>query len=246
MKPFLLLATRAEDVAADDEHRSVLEHGGLRPEQVHRVRLEAGPLPAIDLDEYSGVIVGGSPFNSSDPDEDKSPTQHRVEAELSALLDEIVDRDFPFLGACYGVGTLGSHQGAVIDTTFSEPVGPTMIQLTEAGRTDPLLAGMPERFEAFVGHKEAVARLPEHAVLLASSAACPVQMFRVRENLYATQFHPELDLAGLSTRVQTYREYGYFAPEEADAVLARAAGADVDASHRVLTAFVRRYAVARP
>src|SRR5690606_37187244 len=101
-----------------------------------------------------------------------SPTQHRVEAELSALLDEIVDRDFPFLGACYGVGTLGSHQGAVIDTTFSEPVGPTMIQLTEAGRTDPLLAGMPERFEAFVGHKEAVARLPEHAVLLASSAAC--------------------------------------------------------------------------
>ena len=39
--------------------------------------------------------------------------QHRVERELSALLDEVVARDFPFFGACYGVGTLGVHQGGV-------------------------------------------------------------------------------------------------------------------------------------
>jgi len=243
VKPFLLLATRAEDAAADDEHQAILRHGGLRPEQLNRVRLEAAPMPTIHLDDYSGIIVGGSPFNSSDDDDEKSPVQHRVEAELHALLDEVVDRDFPFLGACYGVGTLGSHQGAVIDATFGEPVGPTTVELTAAGRVDPLLAGMPARFEAFVGHKEAVACLPEHAVLLATSTACPVQMFRMRENLYATQFHPELDLAGLRTRIETYREYGYFAPDEADAVLARAAGADVGAAHRVLAAFVQRYAV---
>lgn len=243
MKPFLLLATRAEDAAAADEHAAVLRYGGLRPEQLHRVRLEAAPMPRIRLDDYSGVIIGGSPFNSSDDDDIKSPVQHRVEAELHTLLDEIVDRDFPFLGACYGVGTLGRHEGAAIDTTYGEPVGPTAIELTEAGRADPLLAGLPERFEAFVGHKEAVSRLPGHAVLLATSAACPVQMFRVRRNLYATQFHPELDQDGLRTRVDAYREHGYFAPEEADAVLARAAGARLDSAHRILGAFVERYAV---
>ena len=242
VKPFLLLATRAEDTAADDEHAAVLRYGGLRPDELRRVRLEASPMPAIDLADYAGIIVGGSPFNSSDDDDVKSPVQHRVEAELHALLDEVVDRDFPFLGACYGVGTLGRHEGAVIDTTYGEPVGPTTIELTAAGRADPLLAGLPATFEAFVGHKEAVSRLPEHAVLLASSAACPVQMFRVRENLYATQFHPELDQAGLRTRVAAYREHGYFAPEEADAVLARARGARLDSAHRILAAFVDRYA----
>ena len=242
MKPFLLLATRPEDSAADDEHAAVLRYAGLAPSGLRRVRLEAGPMPELDLDDYSGVIVGGSPFNSSDPEEEKSPVQQRVETELRALLDEIVERDFPFLGACYGVGTLGSHQGAVIDSTFSEPVGPTTVELTDAGRADPLLAGLPDTFEALVGHKEAVTELPEHAVLLASSTACPVQMFRVRENLYATQFHPELDLAGLRTRVNAYRGYGYFDPEESGAVLARAERARIDEVHGILASFVRRYA----
>lgn len=244
MKPFLLLATRAEDVAAADEVSAILRHSGLRPEQLHRVRLEAGPMPEIDLDDYSGVIVGGSPFNSSDPPEEKSPVQRRVEAELHALLDEIVDRDFPFLGACYGVGTLGSHQGAVIDGTYGEPVGAVTVELTEAGKEDPLLAGLPDRFEAYVGHKEAVARLPEHAVLLATSGPCPVQMFRVRENLYATQFHPELDHAGLRLRMTTYAEHGYFGPGELEPILARAASARLGTAHAILRRFVQRYATA--
>ena len=63
MKPFLLLASRAEDPAADGEHAAVLRHSGLAPHELHRVRMEAGPLPAIDLDATSGVLVGGSPFD---------------------------------------------------------------------------------------------------------------------------------------------------------------------------------------
>ena len=69
MKPFLLLATRAEDDVADEEYETVLRFSGLRESMLHRVRLEAGPMPPIDLGRYSGVIIGGSPFNSSDPPE---------------------------------------------------------------------------------------------------------------------------------------------------------------------------------
>ena len=54
---------------------------------------------------------------------------------------------------------------------------------------------------------------------LAGSPTCPVQMFRVRQNLYATQFHPELDVPGLLTRISVYRNAGYFPPEEADTVI---------------------------
>ncbi|MGO4494198.1 glutamine amidotransferase [Arthrobacter sp. 2YAF22_2] len=242
MKPFLLLASRAEDAAADDEYLAYLRYTGLAEAQLHRIRMEAAPLPRLDLERYSGVIVGGSPFTSSDPAEHKSEAQHRVERELFALLDRIVAEDFPFLGACYGVGTLGLHQGAVIDRTYGEGLGGVTISLTPEGLLDPLLQGLPESFTAFVGHKEACTVLPRGAVLLASSATCPVQMFRIRSNLYATQFHPELDADGLVTRIDIYRHAGYFPPDSAEELMVRARQHHATEPMAILRNFAERYA----
>ena len=241
MKPFLLLSSRAEDLAADDEYVAFLRETGLPSGRLVRVRAEAGPLPRIDLDDYAGVFLGGGPFNSSDPPGSKSPVQRRVERELAALLDEIVARDFPFMGACYGVGTLGVHQGGVIDRRYAEAIGTTAVRLTDEGRADPLLDGIPEVFDAYVGHKEAVRILPPTATLLASSAGCPVQMFRVRQNLYATQFHPELDRAGIITRVRVYQHAGYFPPEQLDEIVALLDGTQVSVPPRILANFAARY-----
>ena len=148
MQPFVLLATRAEDVPADEEYRLFLEGTGLAERDLIRIRLEAGPLPPLDLDELSGIFVGGGPFNASDPLEQKSAVQRRVEAEFAALLDEVVTRDLPFLGACYGIGTLGAHLRATIDRTYGEPIGVADVTVTEAGEADPLLAGLPRDFGA--------------------------------------------------------------------------------------------------
>ncbi|MDR2722228.1 MAG: glutamine amidotransferase, partial [Cellulomonadaceae bacterium] len=82
MKPFLLLATREHDAASDGEYAAVLRYGKLTRDTLHRIRLERDPMPDIDLDDFSGVIVGGSPFNTSDPDNAKSDLQRRVEAEI--------------------------------------------------------------------------------------------------------------------------------------------------------------------
>ena len=241
MRPFLLLSSRAEDLAADGEYEAFVRCTGLAAGELERVRMEAGPLPHIDLDEWSGIFVGGGPFNSSDPPELKSAAQRRVEGEMGALLDEVVARDFPFLGACYGVGTLGVHQGGVVDRTYAEPISAVQVRLSDAGRTDPVLAGMPGEFTAFVGHKEACRVLPPTAVLLASSPACPVQMFRVKNNVYATQFHPELDVDGLITRVHVYQHAGYFPPEERDALIASLEPAVVTEPRRMLANFVARF-----
>ena len=46
-----------------------------------------------------------------------------TEAELGVLLGEVIDRDVPFLGLCYGIGTLGTRLGGVVDRTYGEPVG---------------------------------------------------------------------------------------------------------------------------
>lgn len=242
MKPFVLLATRAEDVPADEEYALFLRYTGLDERDLVRVRLEAEAMPRFDLDALSGIFVGGGPFNASDPAATKSAVQHRVEAEFQTLLDEVVDRDFPFLGACYGIGTLGTHQGAVIDRAFTEPISVVPVTLSEAGASDPLLAALPREFDAFVGHKEAISVLPASATLLASSPACPVQMFKVRENVYATQFHPELDVDGITTRIHAYAGYGYFAADELEVTLAAVRRAAVSHPSRMLRTFVELYA----
>lgn len=242
MKPFVLLATRAEDGPADEEYALFLRYSGLSESELVRVRLESEPMPALDLDELSGIFVGGGPFNASDADENKSAVQHRVEAEFAALLDEVVARDFPFLGACYGVGTVGSFLGATIDRVHSEPISVVPVSMTDAGTSDPLLQGLPPTFEAFVGHKEAISSLPASAVLLASSPQCPVQMFRVGQNVYATQFHPELDVDGITTRIHAYADHGYFAPHELHVTLTAVRRAPVSHPSRILRTFVERYA----
>jgi GMP synthase (glutamine-hydrolysing) len=245
VEPFLLLSIRADDAAADNEYESFLTLAGLTEAELRRVRLDRRALGDIDLRDWSGIWVGGGPFNYTDPDEKKSSVQRRVEADLNRLLDAIIGADFPFLGACYGVGALGRHQGGVLDRRYPEDVGTVRIVLTAAGRSDPLLADLPEEFDAFTGHKEAVSELPEHAVLLASSADCPVQAFRVGANAYATQFHPELDVAGLCTRIDVYKHAGYFDPSKADELKAEARRSDVSHPPAILRAFVRRYAGAR-
>ena len=241
MEPFLLLSIRADDPVADNEYESFLNLAGLAEGKLRRIRLDQRPLGHVDLRDWSGIWVGGGPFNYTDPEDKKSPVQRRVEADLSRLLDAVVGVDFPFLGACYGVGALGTHVGAVVDRRYHEDVGTVRVTLTAAGRSDPLLRDLPAEFDAFTGHKEAVSELPGHAVVLASSAACPVQAFRVGSNVYATQFHPELDAAGMSTRVDAYKNAGYFPPTEADEIKALAWRSQVSHPPAILRSFVRRY-----
>jgi GMP synthase (glutamine-hydrolysing) len=239
--PFLLLSVRADDAAADNEYESFLTLAGLTEGELRRVRLDQRAAGDIELRDWSGIWVGGGPFNYTDPEERKSPVQRRVEADLDRVLRGVVAADFPYLGTCYGLGALGRHQGAVLDRRHGEPVGTVRITLTAAGRTDPVLARLPAEFDAFTGHKEAISALPGHAVLLASSAACPVQAFRAGANVYATQFHPELDAAGMCTRIDVYKDAGYFDPSEADQIKEQAWHSEVSHPPAILQAFVRRY-----
>ena len=239
-KPFLLLSIRAEERAAVNEHDSFVRFLGVRPDELHRVELGVAPLPPIDLDDWAGIILGGGAFNASDPEESKSEVQVRAERDLARLLDVVIARDHPFLGACYGIGTIGRHQGATVDRSYPEVVGPVSVELTDAGVADPLFAGLPRAFAAYGGHKEAISRLPDHAVALATSAAAPVQAFRVGRHVYATQFHPELDLDGILTRIAVYAHHGYFEPSEQEALGAAAAAVSVTHPMTILRNFAAR------
>jgi GMP synthase (glutamine-hydrolysing) len=242
VKPFLLLSIRGERAAADNEYGSFLRFTGLTEDQLPLVNLAVEELPKIDLDDWSGILLGGGPWNASDPEETKSEAQRRAEPLVSTLLDDVVAEDFPFLGACYGIGTLGLHQGGRVDRSWPEPVGPLAVTLTAEGGTDPLFAGVPTDFAAYGGHKESMVRLPPGAVQLATSTACPVQAFRVGRNVYATQFHPELDDEGICTRIEVYKDAGYFDPATAGTLKAEARAVEVVHPMALLRNFVQLHA----
>lgn len=239
MKPFLFLTTRDDDAAALADYGAFLLHTGLSEAELELFRLDLKPLPNIRLDDYAGIILGGSPLNVSD--EDKSENQQRIEADLARLVHEVLAVDFPFFGACFGIGVLGQVLGARVDGTYAEPVSAPEIELTAEGAADPLLEHVEGSFRAYVGHKESLASTPEGATILAGSSTCPIQMFRVHENVYATQFHPELNGDLLTERVHRYLHHGYIDPDAAEDILTELRGVDVDPSHEVLAAFVRRY-----
>lgn len=241
-KPVLIMQLRPEDETSDSEFEAILRYGGLSREGTVRLRIETDGVPdALDLGDYSAVIVGGSPFDISTPVREKSTIQRKIEAGFARLFEQIIDRDFPFLGACSGNGLLGSYLGASISKTYGEAVGCVTLHITQAGRADPLLDGFPEAIDVLLGHKEACDEVPPGAVLLMSGESCPVQMFRVGENVYATQFHPEGDAEGFATRINVYRHHGYFHPREAERLIQALDDAQTPFAQAILKRFVDRY-----
>lgn len=240
--PFLVLQLRPEDETSDNEFATILKYGGLEANQVERIRIEKKGIPALTLSNYSAVIVGGSPFDISTPTHKKSAIQNRIESDFNRLFDEIVADDIPFLGACSGNGLLGSYLGTSISTRYGEPVGCVTVDITDAGKKDPLLSGFPDRIVVLAGHKEACDTLPEGALLLITGAACPVQMFRIGNNVYATQFHPEGDSEGFTLRIHIYKHHGYFEPEKAQDLIDAVSAENTPYAQEILRRFVQRYA----
>lgn len=241
MKPFAILQLRPETDAADGEYHAFLDKGGLAPDRAARFRLDQAPLPeGFDPAAYAGIIVGGGPGCVSDAPQDKPADEARIEAEIMALMPQITARDLPFLGCCYGMGILGAHLGAEVGKgRYGEPVRATECSLT--GAPDPLTDGLPARFGAFVGHKEALHALPAGCTHLVASDPCPYQMIRYGQNVYATQFHPEADARVFEDRIRIYRHKGYFRPEEAEDLIEMCHASDVHWPEEILRRFIRRY-----
>jgi len=241
MKKFCILQFRPEDETSDNEYEAICTFGDLAPEETERIRIERSSIPTLDLSQYAAIIVGGSPFDISTPEDEKSAVQKQIESDFKKLFDTVVKDDVPFLGACSGNGLLGDHLGTPITKTYGEAVGGVDMHLTPEGKLDPLLADFPDTIRVLVGHKEACDSTPPGATLLGYSDTCPVEMFRVGQHVYATQFHPEGDPKGFTVRINIYKHHGYFPPETAEDLIATIATEETPFAHELLRRFVARY-----
>ncbi len=241
MKPFLILQLRKLDDAADSELNAILNYGDLKPEDVTRVRMEKTGIPKIELENYSGVVVGGGPTNISDSNEKKSPEELRFEKQLFKLIEKVLDKDIPFLGTCYGLGALGKVLGAKVGKgMYSENAGTTQVAISNDHPTS-ITRGVDKDFTAFTGHKESWQDVPAGVDVIGTSQNCLVQMVRVKENVFGTQFHTELDLTGLKLRMRLYLEHGYFDPKDYEHMLVKYDHLKITEPQKILSNFVRQY-----
>lgn len=243
MKPILLLQIRPEDPASDGEYEAILKFGGLSANDVERIRVERVGVPDVNLQDYSALIVGGGPWNPGDPDEKKSEAQKKAEEKFIPLLRTVVEKDFPCLAICYGLEILTKSLQTELTHDFQEKPGAVDVFMTKEGEEDSLLKGLPQEFRAMAGHKEAAARVPDGGTLLLSSKDCPPHMFRMGQNIYATQFHPELDVEGMLVRIEVYKHLGYFPVEQAEQIKEEVRKENITVPMEILKRFVEKYHV---
>jgi GMP synthase (glutamine-hydrolysing) len=140
--------------------------------------------PPGDTLDYDAVLVLGGAMNV-----DEGEDHPWLDAER-ALVGELIERSVPLLGLCLGSQMVAQAAGAVPRRAARPEIGWHPVELTEAGREDPLLGPLAPGFEAFQWHSYEFP-LPPGAVALARSEVC-LQAARIGEAAWAIQFHPEV------------------------------------------------------
>jgi len=135
-----------------------------------------------DAAGYQALIFLGGPMSVND---DLDYLRREIQIIREAAL-----REQPVLGICLGAQLIASAFGARIYPSAHPEIGWFDLHFTPAAATDPLFSGFSSE-TVFHWHGETF-DLPEGAELLASSALCRTQAFRIKSYIYGFQFHLEI------------------------------------------------------
>jgi len=152
------------------------------------VNFGRNPNAEPSLDGYDGLILLGGSMNIGEEDQFPHLLYER------SLIKDGLKRDIPILGICLGAQLVAATLGARVQKLPQMEIGWYDIELTEAGKKDPLFKDFKHSEKIFEWHGYGF-ELPKDAIYLASSKECPYQAFRYGEKVYAFQYHLEVDQA---------------------------------------------------
>lgn len=188
------------DPMAEQELRCFVETSGIpRIEKIHAAE---GRLDDRLLHETDLFFFGGSGAYSV-------LDRHAWVREMLEFLLRVVDAGVPAWASCFGFQGLALAMGGEVNRDDArQELGAFPIDLTAAGRADPLFADVPDTFYAQLGHHDHVDRLPAGVTLLATGRRVYHQAFKVDgAPFWASQFHPELRKHTTLERWNYYRSH---------------------------------------
>lgn len=142
------------------------------------------PAPPAPLESYGAVLVFGGAMHVDQEE------RHGWLRDERLLLKELAADEVPLLGVCLGGQLVAKALDAHVRRMPSPEIGWPEVSLTPEAQSDPVFAGLPERFAAFQWHLYQF-ELPAGAIALARSER-GVQAFRAGRATWAVQFHPEV------------------------------------------------------
>ncbi len=135
-----------------------------------------------EADATAGVIVTGSPARIGD----QSPWMVRVQEALA----DLVEREVPILGICFGHQLLGEALGGRSGPNpRGREIGSVAMTLTQS---DPVI-GNESGYTVVMTHLDSVLRLPPGAEALGVTELEAHAAVRFGARAWGVQFHPEMD-----------------------------------------------------
>lgn len=236
---FVLLCPRSGADVLAAEYSDFLQFTQLQEDELIQRPLDHAAAELGDMDGIEGVFIGGSPFTIT------APTDPAWQESISRKLVDFISsqvaagpKGIPVFSTCYGAAMLAHYLGGEVRPTYAESAGVSMAFLTDEGRKDPVTSRITSPFRVLTGHKDSVVALPPGATLLATSPQCPVQLYRLGDRVWTSQFHPEMNDKSIVRRLSFYEDAGYVSPADLQRVYAGFRGNDTRQANSLLKCFV--------
>jgi GMP synthase (glutamine-hydrolysing) len=156
--------------------------------RIRYVNFDRQPDMRVDVGRYHGLVVLGGPMGADELE------RHPNLAFEQDAIRRAAEAKLPVLGICLGAQLIAAALGGQVLRGAAPEYGWTRVAPTAAGREDPLIGNFRARETIYQWHSDTFT-LPEGAVHLASTTACPLQAFRIGDCVYGLQFHLEADRA---------------------------------------------------
>lgn len=208
MKKKVLILQFRDDVTKDEELELFIKKSGLRDADVisyNTILDEIPQNPNELLEDISCVVTGGS----GQYDVTKNPEPIILSTnKTKSLFDYIFAEDIPLFGVCFSHQKLAQVYGGKVEADSNQAeTGTRLLRLSTEAFSDPLFSQFPQEFKVVLGHKDSVTKAPVSAKILGSTQDCPIQILKYKNNIYTSQFHPELDRDAVERRLCLYPEY---------------------------------------
>ncbi|MGI0102663.1 MAG: type 1 glutamine amidotransferase [Nitrosotalea sp.] len=159
---------------------SIIEY--LKEIKINYRYLSFDKITESDIENSLSIVLSGRRQNNS-----------MMNAINSKLIRYALAKKKPLLGICYGAEILAITLGGTIKKMTEPRHGIHEINVTQ---DNPLCSG---RIKVFESHSYKVATLDSSFNVIASSGACQFEIFQyANQNIFGTQFHPEMSNDGKS------------------------------------------------
>jgi GMP synthase (glutamine-hydrolysing) len=202
-----------------------------------------GPNPPPDPRAFAGAVITGSPASVTAPEPWMELAVEFIRAAATF--------GTPVLGVCFGHQLIGAaYGGSVVRNPAGWEVSTWDVELTPAGRSDPLFDGLPDQFAVNFSHADVVDHdtlSPANGIrILARNARAQAQAIGAGDAIRGVQFHPEF--SGVISQAYVRTRYSELAEDAARRGAAgdhparrMAAARDCSAGRRVFENFTRHF-----